>query len=152
MSQRVEGDIIIKRPAEEVFDFCADERNEPRYNLRMTHAEQTSSGPIGLGSRFHAEMRTMGRKVTMTIEWTAYERPRRLASWTRLSGMDIRGDLRFDPVAGGTRMRWAWDLEPHGGVKLMGPMITLMGRRQERTIWTSLKRVLETPETSVTPA
>jgi hypothetical protein len=40
-------------------------------------------------------------------------------------------------------MRWAWDVEPHGGVKLMGPMITLMGRRQERTIWSSLKRVLE---------
>jgi hypothetical protein len=35
---------------------------------------------------------------------------------------------------------------------LMGPMITLMGRRQERTIWTSLKRVLEAPGTSVTPA
>ena len=101
MSKRVEGDIIIKRPVEEVFDFCADERNEPRYNPRMTHAEQTSSGPIGLGSQFHAEMRTMGRTVAMTIEWTAYDRPRRLASWARLSGMDIRGDLRFDPIAGG---------------------------------------------------
>jgi uncharacterized membrane protein len=152
MSQRIEGEIIIKRPVEEVFDFCADESNEPRYNPRMTHAEQTSSGAIGLGSQFQAEMRTMGRKVSMTIEWTAYERPRRLASWTRLSGMDIRGDLRFEPVTGGTRMRWAWDLEPHGGVKLMGPMLRTIGRRQERNIWTSLKRVLETPETSVTPA
>jgi hypothetical protein len=27
MSKRVEGDIIIKRPVEEVFDFCADERS-----------------------------------------------------------------------------------------------------------------------------
>jgi uncharacterized membrane protein len=152
MSQRIEGEIIIKRPVEEVFDFCADESNEPRYNPRMTHAEQTSSGAIGLGSQFQAEMRTMGRKVSMTIEWTAYERPRRLASWTRLSGMDIRGDLRFEPVAGGTRMRWAWVLEPHGGVKLMGPILSMMGRRQERTIWAGLKRVLETPESSVTPA
>jgi Polyketide cyclase / dehydrase and lipid transport len=152
MSQRIEGEIIIKRPVGEVFDFCADERNEPRYNPRMTHAEQTSTGPIGLGSQFRAEMRTMGRKVAMTIEWTACERPRRLASWTRLSGMDIRGDLRFEPVAGRTRMRWAWDLEPHVGVKLMGPMLSTIGRRQERTIWASLKRVLETPETSVTPA
>ena len=152
MSRWIEGDIIIKRPVEEVFDFCADERNEPRYNPRMTHAEQTPSGPIGLGSQFHAEMRTMGRKMAMTIEWTAYERPRRLASWTRLSGMDIRGELRFDSVAEGTRMRWAWDLAPHAGLKLMGPMITLMGRRQERTIWASLKRLLEAPETCVTPA
>jgi uncharacterized membrane protein len=152
MRKHIEGDIIIKRPVEEVFDFCADERNEPRYNPQMTHAELTSSGPIGLGSQFRAETMTIGRKMAMTIEWTAYERPRRLASWTRLSGMDIRGDLRFDPVAGGTRMRWAWNLEPHGGLKLMGPMITLMGRRQERTIWASLKRVLEAPEASVTPA
>jgi len=152
VTKRVEGDIIINRPIEEVFDFCADERNEPRYNPRMTHVEQTSSGPIGLGSQFRAETRTMGRMVAMTIEWTAYERPSRLASWTRLSGMDIRGDLRFEPVAGGTRMRWAWDLKPHGGLKFMGPMITLMGRRQERTIWTSLKRVLEAPDGSATPA
>ncbi len=152
MSKRIEGDIIIKRPVEEVFDFCADERNEPRYNPRMTRAEPTSSGPIGLGSQFRAEMRTLGRRMAMTIEWTAYERPRRLASWTRVSGMDIRGDLRFESVAQGTRMRWAWDLEPHGGLKLIRPMITLIGRRQERTIWASLKRVLEAPEASVTPA
>lgn len=49
-------------------------------------------------------------------------------------------------------MRWAWDLEPHGGVKLMGPILSMMGRRQKRTIWAGLKRVLETPESSVTPA
>ena len=152
MSKRIEGDIIIKRPMDEVFDFCADERNEPRYNPQMTHAELTSSGAIGLGTQFNAEMRTVGRTVAMTIEWTAYDRPRRLASWTRLPGMDIRGELRFEPVAGGTRMQWEWDLEPHGALKLMGPMITLMGRRQERTIWASLKRVLEAPITSVIPA
>ena len=29
---RIEGEIVIKRPVEEVFDFVADERNEPRYN------------------------------------------------------------------------------------------------------------------------
>jgi hypothetical protein len=29
---RIEGDVIIERPVDEVFDFVADERNEPRYN------------------------------------------------------------------------------------------------------------------------
>lgn len=105
MTKRVEGEIVISRPVDEVFDFVADERNEPRYNPRMLHAEQTSSGPVGLGTRFRAEMRTMGRTVGMTIEFTAFERPRRLASRTHLSNMDIEGNLSFDPVAGGTRMR-----------------------------------------------
>ena len=37
---QVEGEIIIKRPPEEVFDFVADERNEPRYNPHMRRAER----------------------------------------------------------------------------------------------------------------
>lgn len=152
MTKRLEGEIVISRPVDEVFDFVADERNEPRYNPRMLHAEQTSSGPVGLGTRFRAEMRTMGRTVGMTIEFTAFERPRQLASRTHLSNMDIEGNLSFDPVAGGTRMRWLWELEPHGGLRLMGPMIARMGRRQEQTIWADLKRVLEAPEPSSPPA
>ena len=143
MSRRVEGEIVISRPVDEVFDFVADERNEPRYNPRMLHAELTSPGPVGLGTRFRAEMRSMGRTLRMTIECTGYERPRRLASRTRLSNMDIEGNLSFEPVAGGTRMRWLWELKPRGALRLMSPLIARMGRRQEQTIWTNLKRVLE---------
>jgi hypothetical protein len=152
VTNSIEGEITINRSADAVFDFCADERNEPHYNPRMTRAELISAEPIGLGSQFRAEMTTMGRKSAMIIEWTAYERPRRLASWTRLPGMDIRGELKFDPVDGGTTLGWTWDLQPHGGLKLMRPMITLIGRRQERTIWTRLKRVLEAMPFSGTPA
>jgi hypothetical protein len=45
---RVEGDITIGRSAEDVFDFVADERNEPQYNPQMTRAEKVSPGPIGV--------------------------------------------------------------------------------------------------------
>ena len=31
----IEGEIIISRPVEKVCDFVADERDEPRYNLRI---------------------------------------------------------------------------------------------------------------------
>ena len=111
---RIEGEIVINRPVEEVFDFVADERNEPRYNPRMRRAEQISNGPIGVGSRFRAETVTMGRTVEMVIEFTGCERPRRLASSTRMSSMVLHGVLTFDPVPQGTRMRWLWDVEPRG--------------------------------------
>jgi hypothetical protein len=62
---RIEGEIMINRPVEEVFDFVADERNEPRYNPRMVRAEMLSPGPVGLGSRFRAEMRTRPRLMVM---------------------------------------------------------------------------------------
>lgn len=102
---RVEGELVIERPVEEVFDFVADERNEPRFNPRMLRAEKISPGPIGLGTRFRAEMgmRGRGRPVVMTVEFTALERPRRLASSTQMATMDIDGTLTFDPVPEGTR-------------------------------------------------
>ena len=142
----VNGQIIIHRPVDEVFDFVADERNEPRYNPQMRYVEQTSAGPIGVGTTFRAESTSRGRPVIMTIAFTEYQRPRRLTSATHLSTMDIQGTLTFDPVPEGTRMRWSWSLKPRGMLKLMTPVIALIGRRQEQTIWTGLKRYLEARE------
>jgi uncharacterized protein YndB with AHSA1/START domain len=144
----IDGEIVINRPVEEVFDFVADERNEPCYNPRILRVHKLTPGPVGLGSRFRAEMRTRPRPMEMTTEFTGYERPRRLASTTRMSRMDIRGTLSFDPVPGGTRMRWSWELEPHGLLKLMTPLASPIGARGERAIWTSLKRLLEAQEAS----
>jgi uncharacterized protein YndB with AHSA1/START domain len=140
---RIEGEIVIKRPVEEVFDFVADERNEPRYNPQMRRAERISDGPIGVGTRFRAELVNMGRTVEMVIEFTGFDRPRRLASTTHMSSMDIHHTLTFEPVPEGTRMRWSGDLEPHRVVKLMSPIVARMGRRQEQRIWTGLKHPLE---------
>lgn len=139
----VEGEIVIARPVEEVFDFVADQRNEPRYNARMLRAEKLTDGPLGAGTRFRAEIEGRRRPVEMTIECTEYERPRRLASTTHLSAMEIRGGLAFEPVLEGTRMRWRWNLRPRGLLKLLGPLVVRMGRRQEQEVWTSLKRLLE---------
>jgi hypothetical protein len=139
----ITGEIIIARPVEAVFDFVADERNEPRYNPNLRRAEQITAGPIGCGTRFRADAIQWGRPVPMTIEYTAYERPRRLASATHLATMEIRGELSFAPVPAGARMRWSWDVAPQGLLKLATPLVARLGRRQETTIWTGLKRYLE---------
>ena len=54
------GEIIIQRPVEQVFDFVADERNEPRYDRRMVRAEKVSPGGIGQGARFRGRARGDG--------------------------------------------------------------------------------------------
>ena len=68
----IEGETVIERSVEDVFDFVADERNEPRYNPRMLSAEKLSPGPIGVGSQFRAEFASFGRPVA-TTELTEYE-------------------------------------------------------------------------------
>ena len=139
----VTGDIVIDRSVEDVFDYVADERNEPTYNAQMRLAEKISEGPIGVGTQYRAEVVSGGRPVSMVIETTEYERPWRLASMTTMTAMDIAYTLTFEPVREGTRMRWSGEIEPHGMLKLMGPLVAWMGRRQELRIWTGLKGLLE---------
>ena len=139
----IEGEIVVDRPVDVVFDFVADERNEPRFNPRLTSVEQISAGPIGLGTRFRATTTSMGRSAEMVIEFTAFERPQRLSSSTHMSAMEMSGTLTFEAIPAGTLMRWSWEVEPRGILKLLTPLVGFMGRRQEQIIWTSLKRYLE---------
>jgi hypothetical protein len=139
----IEGEIIIARPAEAVFDFAADQRNEPRYNPRMVRAEKVTGGPVGNGTVFRSAVRAIGRPTEMRCELTDYRRPAWLASRTTMAQADIVGTLNFEPVPGGTRMRWAWVVRPKGASRLLTPVISRIGRRQERAIWTGMKRYLE---------
>ena len=147
---QIEGEIVIGRPVEEVFDFVADERNEPRFDRQMLSAELLTPEPIGSGSRFAVEMRMMRHTVDMTVEFTQFERPSLLGSTSRSAtrggrgqAMLTSGTLTFEPVSRGTRMRWAWQVETPGRMKILAPVIVWMGRRQEQRIWGSLKRLLE---------
>jgi uncharacterized protein YndB with AHSA1/START domain len=139
----IEGNIVINRPIDAVFDFVADERNEPQYNPQMTLAKMVSQGPIGVGTRFHVMTTGVGRAADMTIEYTEFDRPRRLGSTTHISNMDINGTLVFEAQGQSTKMRWLWNIEPRGFLKLLGPIVRRMGERQEMAIWTGLKKVME---------
>ena len=143
---RIQGATVIARVVEDVFDFVADERNEPKYNPRMLSVEKVTPGPIGEGTRWTATIESRGRALDMAMEVTDYNRPSRLGSTTTMSTAEIRGAAVFEPSQAGTRLRWSWDLKPKGLLKLLGPIIGRMGRRQEEEIWAGLKRYLENVE------
>lgn len=144
---KIKGEIEIDRPVEVVFDFVADQTNEPRYNPRMVRAEKITSGSIGAGTRFRSAVTSRGRTAEMLIEFTRYERPTLLASTTTMQQLDINYTLTFAPDGSRTRMRWSGQVRPKGAYKLMGPLITWIGIRQERRIWSSLKKHLEAAQT-----
>ncbi len=146
---RVAGEIVIERPVEDVFDYVADERHEPDFNARMSHVELLTPEPIGAGSRFAIELTMMRRVFDMTVEYTTFERPRLLGvrsrSTPRGGGRPLltAGSLTFEPVREGTRMRWSWEVETPGAMKLLTPLVERMGRKQERRVWNGLKELLE---------
>jgi Polyketide cyclase / dehydrase and lipid transport len=148
----VRGHIDIASPLETVFDVVADQTNEPAYNPAMVRSEMVTPGPVGDGSRFHAVARTAGREVPMTIELVDYGRPHHLGVLTAVDGTIIDGTMDFVPCPGGTRMSWDWDVRTTGGLKMLSPLVALMGRRQERRIWTALKHRLEARRPAQTSA
>ncbi|HET9646794.1 MAG TPA: nitroreductase/quinone reductase family protein [Microlunatus sp.] len=140
---RIRGSLDIARPVAEVFDTVADQRNEPRYNPRMTASTKLTDGPIGVGTRFEATVLSRGKPLPISIEYTDFERPHRIASRSVMAGAVAAGRIRCDPIASGTRFSWDWTVTLTGAARLAGPVVGLVGRRQERDIWTGLKHLLE---------
>jgi hypothetical protein len=141
----IQGEIIIDRPVEVVFDFVSDELNEPRYNPEMVSVEKLTPGSVGCGTKYRAQMRSRGRTLPMELEFTTFDRPVRLGSHASFSGIVTDGELTFERWGESTRIRWVWDITPTGAVRLFTPLVAWMGRRQEARIWAELKRVLESP-------
>jgi uncharacterized protein YndB with AHSA1/START domain len=137
---RIDGEIVIASPVEQVFDMVADERNEPRYNPRIVRAEKMSNGPVGRGTRFTAQPTGMG---TMTVEVIDYDRPGRLVMSIRSSYLDVAGALTFAPANGGTRMRWSWDMRLRGAMRVLTPLMCAVGPRWEYRNWVGLKNLME---------
>jgi uncharacterized protein YndB with AHSA1/START domain len=140
---RIDGEIVIDRPVDVVFDYVADQSNEPQYNPQMVRADKITAGPVGAGTRFRSAVASRGRTAEMLIEITGYDRPHRLASTTTMRQAAISYTLTFEPAGTGTRMRWSGQVRPKGAVKLLGPLIAWMGRHQEQRIWAGLKQHLE---------
>jgi hypothetical protein len=139
----IHGEIVINRPVTEVFDYVADQSNEPQYNPRMVRAEKITGGPVRRGTQFRSAVASMGRPAEMLIECTACDRPNLLATITTMDKAEISYALSFEPASSGTRMRWSGQVRPKGTLRLLGPLIAWTGNRQEQRTWTALKEHLE---------
>lgn len=140
---RIRGSVDISRPVGQVFDTVADQRNEVQYNAQMTRSVKVGDGPIGVGTVFEATVVSRGRPLDMTIRYTAFDRPRLLASRSEMAGVVVRGTLRCDPTEEGTRLSWDWQLLLPWPARCVGFLVAEVGRRQERRIWSGLKDHLE---------
>lgn len=140
---RMQGQVVVDAPVEEVFDLVADERNEPTYNPRIAYAAKLTDGAVGEGSRFLAVPRGAARRGAMLVEVREYDRPRRLRNVIRSADMEVDGTLTFSEAGGGTRLDWDWDVRLVGPMRVLSPALALVGPRWERRNWLDLKRHVE---------
>lgn len=151
---RIEGRTTFTRTREDVFDFLADPRNEPSYNPLIISARKATPGPVGPGSRFTQQTKTLGRVSDVTIDLLEYHRPDHLSWHITSSGMDVHGREELTATPEATEVHWVWEFAARGPLRLLGPLVGLGGRRLERRVWSDMQRALNatTPDDAVAGA
>lgn len=138
---RAHCDIIIDRPADQIFRYFADLRNEPRWNRgHVRQVVMTTPEPIGLGSAFVGHHPGFGRSTWHITEFVPSLR-------IAIEGEVGRGTYRYigalTPQNGRTRFRGVVDWHPGGRLELLGPLLSLLLSFQARRSFHNLRAELE---------
>ena len=140
---RVEASVVIKRPVGEVFAYVSDETNSPEWESYVLEAEQTSEGPMGLGSTLRGVGQFLGRRMEWTSQITGYEPNRKVDSKIDAGPMQLEESTTFEPVEGGTRVTKVYEGEPGGFFKVAERIVVRMLQRQVEGDLANLKDILE---------
>lgn len=136
--------VTISRPPEQVFDFLADGSNNGRWRTGVIEVAHLSGE--GVGAVWHQTLRGPGgRSIQGDYRVTQHDRPHRLAFEVIAGPARPTGIFALAPNGtSGTSLTFTLDLQPHGIMRLMAPMVQ---RRmtKELAALDELKRVLETP-------
>jgi uncharacterized protein YndB with AHSA1/START domain len=139
----IETSVVINRPIEEVFAFVSDVENTPSWAGPVIEAQQTSAGPIGVGTTSTRVIQFLGRRMESTYEVTEYEPQARIYSRSTTGPVPIEERFTFQAVADGTQVTLVGELDAAGFFKLAEPVLARMVKRQVENDAGTLKDLLE---------
>lgn len=84
MAHEFIGSVVIDRPINEVFAFLADGTNDPKFSPRVQQIQQTTAGPVGVGTVFESTVKDAGITTSRKFELTAFDTPTTIR-WTERS-------------------------------------------------------------------
>ena len=143
MTLRLEHNVVIDRPVEEVFAFITSPKNDPRWERRVVESTHTSGGPVGVGTTGRKVRRFPGLRFTTNYELTAFEPNRKLAAKTVYGPIPFEWTATFEPVEGDTRVTFLAEGKLSGLLRLAGHILARIGQGGLESDVAVLKKVLE---------
>jgi uncharacterized membrane protein len=140
---RIEESIEIKCPVDMVFAYTADAKNWPKWQSFIPEAEQTSQGPMNIGTTFKGVSRMMGRSMRWTAIATEYESNKKWGKNITCGTLAIEEHVTYNPVEGGTTFTILYDMKVGGFLKLLSPVTAGSMRKETKKSLGSLKSILE---------
>ena len=108
-------------PPERTFEFIADFANSARWDPGVAWAEGLTQGPTRVGSTYRLGVHMGSRITPMEYRVTALEPGRRVVLEGSGSGVKATDEIRFAPIANGTRVDYAADIRLTGWLRLIAP-------------------------------
>jgi ligand-binding SRPBCC domain-containing protein len=140
---KIEASVEIKRPAEKVFAYTTDAKSWSKWQSVIPKAEQTSPGPVGVGTAFKGVSHIMGVSMKWTSQATEYAQNKIFGKVITSAGMIIKQHNTYDPTAGGVKFTISYDIQVRGVFKLFSPMLVSTMRKELTKSLGNLKSVLE---------
>ena len=140
---RIEIDVDINRPVEEVFDFVSNSENLPRWRATALAVKKASAGPLTLGGIFRGRFTFLGRQFDGNLEVTAHQANHVYATKMTAGPFPLETRYTFEAIEGGTRIHFVMEGEPGGFFKMAEPVVVNVARRSYETDLQNLKDILE---------
>ena len=128
---RITETFVVGAPPEAVFDYLTNPSNLRDWQTSKTSVEQLTDGPPGLGTRVRERTKPpRGREFEQIVEFTQFDRPRRLHVHVVEGPYPIDGTWSFEPDGAGTRVSFTGEGELRGPIRLLGPIAKALMARQ----------------------
>ncbi len=120
---RIEESVEIICPVEKAFAFTTDAGSGVTWQTIIPEAEQTSKGPVGVGTTFRGTNHLMGRTMKWTAEVIEYEVNRKFGKNITSGSVFIEQHNTYIPTKEGLKFTIVFDMKVNGFLKLLSPMI-----------------------------
>jgi carbon monoxide dehydrogenase subunit G len=132
----------IARPAEQVFAFVSDVRNEPQWHTDVLEAQLTNGSSVAKGSTFALRLKHK-RLPEVTVTVAEYDPPRKVVFRSHAGNMEPTVIHTVEPNPAGTRFTRRFEMQSHGLMRVMAPLMVGQFRKRNAEFVANLKRVLE---------
>ena len=143
--RRVEASVVINRPLEEVFGFVRNPVDHPQWETSQFDVEQTSEGPMGVGTTFRGGIRLLGLPIDWTAECTGYDTDGELEFSVNAGPLQLQEILTLEHIEAGTSFTIVYEGDLRGLVRLAGPIVVRVFQRQVESDLANLRDILEAP-------
>src|SRR5262245_11065551 len=107
----IDADVTISRSPETVFAFISNPAAISQWQKAVIQSQQTSAGPMGIGTTGINVRKAMGREIESGWEVTAYMPGQYYAIKSTSGPVGFEISYTLQPVAGGTYLQVKFDGE-----------------------------------------